>query len=132
MKQVLISLVLFFGIVQTTMAAHDHSAEVCSTLNAALCLHLGFHSPVTTEAASEFMVHFTSDAQALAAITNLNVELWMPSMGHGSSPVVVTKRNDAFYKVTEAWFVMSGDWEVRVSFMNNGVADQIIVPVTVK
>lgn len=49
------------------------------------------------------------------------VYLWMPSMGHGSSPVQMQRvLNDkgqpvlGAYSVTNMYFIMPGDWEVRV------------------
>lgn len=51
----------------------------------------------------------------------ISVELWMPSMGHGSRPTVVKPVLDAAgaavpgaFEVSKVYFVMGGDWEVRV------------------
>lgn len=45
---------------------------------------------------------------------NVAVKLWMPSMGHGSSPVKVEKIAPGLFKVTQVYFIMSGDWEIRI------------------
>ena len=42
------------------------------------------------------------------------VQLWMPSMGHGSSPVTVTEETTGVFLVTRVFFVMPGDWDIRV------------------
>lgn len=49
------------------------------------------------------------------------VRLWMPSMGHGSSPVEVSPFIDSnglavpgVYTVTHVFFVMRGGWEIQV------------------
>ncbi len=49
------------------------------------------------------------------------IQLWMASMGHGSSPVTVEPRKDTAgkkligeYTASEVFFVMPGAWEVRV------------------
>lgn len=49
------------------------------------------------------------------------VKLWMPSMGHGSSPVQVAQVKDAqnapvpgVFEATQVYFVMPGRWEIWV------------------
>ena len=53
------------------------------------------------------------------------VKLWMPSMGHGSSPVKLDHAKDAghadvpgVFEVTHVYFVMPGDWEIHVQLKN--------------
>lgn len=50
------------------------------------------------------------------------VSLWMPSMGHGSAPTRISRTRDAegntlvgVYEVSNIYFTMGGDWEVRVT-----------------
>lgn len=44
---------------------------------------------------------------------DLRVTLWMPSMGHGSSPVKVVRLQPGLYRIEKVFFNMRGDWEVR-------------------
>jgi hypothetical protein len=44
----------------------------------------------------------------------LQVVLWMPSMGHGSSPVGVEKVDTGTFRASDVFFTMPGDWEIRV------------------
>ncbi|MEO5971119.1 MAG: hypothetical protein ABIQ95_14415, partial [Bdellovibrionia bacterium] len=53
------------------------------------------------------------------------VRLWMPSMGHGSSPVSLSPSLDSngviipgVYEVTQVYFVMRGKWEIQVQLQN--------------
>jgi hypothetical protein len=53
------------------------------------------------------------------------VRLWMPSMGHGSSPVSISPSMDSnglaipgVYEVTQVFFVMRGQWEIQVQLKN--------------
>jgi hypothetical protein len=48
----------------------------------------------------------------------LAVILWMPSMGHGSSPVSLTPLSTGLYRVSNVWFSMRGDWLIQVQFKN--------------
>lgn len=43
----------------------------------------------------------------------LKVVLWMPAMGHGSSPIMVEKVSIGIYRAKEVYFSMKGDWEIR-------------------
>ncbi|MES2767598.1 MAG: serine protease spb1 [Bdellovibrionota bacterium] len=48
----------------------------------------------------------------------LEVILWMPSMGHGSSPTSVQKVNSSTFDVSNVYFIMDGDWEIRFVLKN--------------
>ncbi len=52
---------------------------------------------------------------------SVKVELWMPSMGHGSSPVTIEKLSEGLYRASRVYFSMGGDWEIRFQFFNNAV-----------
>lgn len=39
--------------------------------------------------------------------------LWMPSMGHGSSPTTVTRIDAGTYRATRVYFVMPGAWDLH-------------------
>lgn len=43
----------------------------------------------------------------------IKVQLWMPDMGHGSSPVRVEKLDIGTYRASQVFFSMRGKWEVR-------------------
>lgn len=49
----------------------------------------------------------------------LGAYLWMKSMGHGSSPVVVTKIAEGIYQLSEIYFTMTGSWQLHVT-LNQG------------
>ena len=62
-----------------------------------------------TATSSDFLLHFSQPQN------EVKVSLWMPAMGHGSSPVQIEKLDTENYKVTSVWFIMPGDWDVRVN-----------------
>jgi hypothetical protein len=53
-------------------------------------------------------------AEPAAAITT--AKLWMPDMGHGSSPTALVRQDDACTRVERLNFLMPGLWELRVGF----------------
>ena len=82
------------------------------------------HAPVVNEN-SAFELQLNEE---LLPNEILEIELFMPSMGHGSSPVVIEKVNALNYFVDEVYFIMPGDWEVRIYKKLNGkVKDDFII-----
>ncbi|MFN8943405.1 MAG: hypothetical protein ACK5WZ_02140 [Pseudobdellovibrionaceae bacterium] len=62
-----------------------------------------------------------------------SVVLWMPSMGHGSAPVQIQKVSDGIYQISEVYFVMSGEWDIRVQQkLGKEVIDQVTFPFVVE
>lgn len=126
----------FIGIItpRFSQAAEDneHSIEVCSTQNQNVCAHLGFMAgPLNSHSEGQFVVHFLTPANS--EISNLTVELWM-NMGkhsHGSAPVTITPLRPQIYKITEAYFVMVGEWQVQIRFDLNGAPQSIDIPVPI-
>ncbi len=49
---------------------------------------------------------------------NLKVIIWMPDMGHGSSPVTITKQAVGHYLVDRVFFSMHGQWQIRIQLKN--------------
>ena len=62
-------------------------------------------------------------------LPNVSVVLWMPSMGHGSSPVTVTRLDTGTYRASSVFFTMGGDWEIRFQVKaGSNVQDQANLP----
>jgi len=53
-----------------------------------------------------------SDGTPVDGLT-LDVEPWMPSMGHGTSTTTVTPQGGGVYLVTEVYLFMQGEWSLR-------------------
>lgn len=122
------------GLGFVAQASEDHTPNICTQDNEQLCLHVGFHDGVpAVSSEAQFMVHFMVGPDIDAAlIANVQVELWMPDMGHGSSPVAVEQLDAVHFHVSQAYFIMPGTWEIRVNFTYNGEAKAIYVPVTIE
>ncbi|MFZ3230361.1 MAG: hypothetical protein WA160_09160 [Pseudobdellovibrio sp.] len=109
----------------------NHSQTVCAEINSTICAHLNFISSLDTSTEGEFIVHALIPNNI--AINNLKVSLWMPSMGHGSSPVDILPLDETnYFKISNAWFVMTGDWIVRIEFESNGSVFEINIPVMIE
>lgn len=96
----------------------------------------GPHSP----AESELRVDWKDGATlAPAEPGRFRVWLWMPDMGHGSSPTKLQPLLDdqgqpvpGAFRVTHVYFTMGGRWEVRVSLKLEGGGEETrSFPVTI-
>lgn len=62
---------------------------------------------------------------------NLKLELYMPSMNHGSNPTQTTQLTSDTYKIEDIFFIHAGHWEFRFYLINpesNHVFDTLTVP----
>ncbi|QDK45858.1 serine protease spb1 [Bdellovibrio sp. ZAP7] len=90
-----------------------------------LCASIQWVSGPQSPDESEFILKFWNESTATIngpytdPTTALSVILWMPSMGHGSSPVKIDKIETGVYRVHRVFFIMPGDWEVRI-FLKDG------------
>lgn len=101
---------------------NQQSASACalSFEKVGLCASISWTQGPQTPQASEFILHFWNKKTAningpyITPPQNLSVVLWMPSMGHGSAPVKIEKLEDGVFRVSNVYFIMLGDWEIRV------------------
>ena len=108
--------------------APNLSAENCPLYfeKSQLCASISWRGEVTDQGENSFELKFWSSTEGTkdGPYTDFDgtaaVQLWMPSMGHGSSPVTVTSVARGHYSVTRVYFIMPGDWDVRVQIKKNG------------
>jgi hypothetical protein len=62
---------------------------------------------------------------------SLDVQPWMPAMGHGSSTPTVTAQGGGVYLVTEVYFYMPGVWELRTS-ISGATTDHATLQLTIQ
>ena len=99
----------------------------------ALHMHAGFQSPPVVGKESILILEAKNpeNHQPVDLNDSVEVALWMPSMGHGSSPVTVERLDTGTYRASEVFFTMKGDWEIRIQLKEGDeVRDQAIVPIT--
>jgi hypothetical protein len=104
-------------------AADQKPAATCALAYVnGLCVDITWEVQPTEDAAGSFLLKFYSAATPEAALdpqAKVTVVLWMPGMGHGSSPVTVTPVSPGVYRATNVYFVMPGDWEIRIKLKND-------------
>lgn len=94
-----------------------------------LCATLNWLAVPTQDAEGSFRLSFWNKDQGSAQApvfynpdaASIFVKLWMPGMGHGSSPVAVSQSTDPSgtmldgqFTATRVYFVMGGKWDIIV------------------
>lgn len=98
-----------------------------------LCASYSWLTNPTEDETGSFNLKFWSRAngQPTDPQLELKVVIWMPDMGHGSSPVTITKNAVGDYLVDRVFFSMHGDWQIRFQLKNaKAVSDEQIANVT--
>jgi len=64
-------------------------------------------------------------------LAGMAVMLWMPSMGHGSSPVTVDRLDVGTYRASQVFFSMKGNWDIHIQSKDgNAVKDEALLPIS--
>ena len=93
--------------IQWTRVQNDETEEMGAFLLKFWRPNLADQSPILQDPPSEW---------------KLAIELVMPSMGHGTSPVRVQKMDIGTYLVEDVFFSMPGEWDVKIQFLNEAGA----------
>lgn len=123
----LLSICIFSIFASTLVFAHDDHPTPAAHLTykkGTLHIHADFlKTPIAGEEA--FLKLEARDGKTHELIDiqdDVNVDLWMPEMNHGSSPTVVESAIDSkgnpitgTFIAKSLYFVMAGTWEVRVT-----------------
>lgn len=102
----------------------------CLEQGSQICASLEFLSPLSPDTEGIFLVKFEGlkDEQ----IRDMKMELWMDmghGHGHGSAPLEIEQLAPDRFKVSNAWFVMRGDWVLRTYFYVDSKPQGIIFPI---
>jgi hypothetical protein len=82
---------------------------------------------------SSSMSSESMSSEAVNKDVQLHIFLWMPSMGHGSSPVNIVSEHDGSYWIEEIFFNMPGAWDIHIQLKNqHDVIDEIILPLQIE
>lgn len=106
------------------LAGSHENGGACSIQFAGNCATLTWQNPPSSTGSSPFTLQF----QNPLTTEQLSVVLWMPSMGHGSAPVTISTSDQQTFQITDVYFIMPGDWEVRIYLQNGATTEQYFVP----
>lgn len=96
------------------------TGETCSQ-KSDLCYQITWEKMPTENEVGSFQIQFNQDLKQAPAVV-----LWMPDMGHGSSPVKVEAISKSLYRIKDVFFVMPGAWQIKIQIKNGTAVDEII------
>lgn len=112
----------------TAFAATTHNeVVVCDSVNTSACVQIHFLTDLASNVEGKFEVLILNEPTDV--IENFKADLWMqmnPNHGHGSAPLKITSTDPTEYLVTNARFVMKGQWQIRFEFTKNGQTYKLI------
>ncbi len=116
-----IGLILITAFAAPTMAQVEASSPAVLSYqggNLKAALSWVPENPAVVGPESKLQVQWLNAAdQAVDIDGDFRVVLFMPDMGHGSSPTKIAKLSEpGHYQVSKLYFTMPGTWEVRVTF----------------
>lgn len=82
-------------------------------------INLTWLGPINSTVPGHFLLITKKNDVMSDLPAGFSVFLWMPSMGHGSSPVTLKKLDTGIYDVSDVYFIMDGDWQIRIQLKNN-------------
>ena len=90
-----------------------------------LTLNVQWLSPISSEQEAHALLIVKKGDVVADLPENFSIFLWMPSMGHGSSPITIKKISTGLYELTSIYFIMDGAWELKVQIKNgNAINDE--------
>lgn len=101
-----------------------------------LCLNWAWtNKPIDTTSKGTLVFRTYKNENGILYLNELSkipkVSLWMPSMGHGSSPTTTTQLSFATYQTQGVVFIMAGEWQIKFQILdnNNAIVDEAIIPI---
>jgi hypothetical protein len=95
-----------------------------------LCLDAKWEVMPTSSTFGSMILTFTDLNDPNLPVTPINepfVMLWMPSMGHGSSPVSVEFIETGKYRIKDVFFIMPGPWDIHYQLKSGStVVEELI------
>ncbi len=82
-------------------------------------LTINWLSPINSTDEGHALLIVKKNGVASDLSGDYKIFLWMPDMGHGSSPITVKKLGTGVYDLSQIYFIMDGLWQLRLQ-LNKG------------
>lgn len=125
-------LIVFFSLLFASFQVFANIEEGICSKTTTVCASYKSAAPFISKAEGRFGLFLKSEAAD--EIQLMKVDLWMQmgNHGHGSSPLTVTPVAPNEFDVTKAYFVMKGNWQIRVKYKQGSNEETLIIPVMIK
>ncbi len=101
---------------ETSGIAGLESKKVFSSTNQSLFLN--WLSPINSAEEGHALLIVKKNQFASDLPSDFKIFLWMPDMGHGSSPISVKKIGTGLYEFSQIYFIMDGFWQLKIQLKN--------------
>lgn len=103
-------------------APKSEKTETCQIFFKSLnvCANLKWNILPTQNDSGSFSLHFYNNGVDFSLTKIPRVFLWMPSMGHGSSPVTIKSVSASNFNIEKVFFIMPGEWDINVIIQDEG------------
>lgn len=128
---------LFFLITVSFTAVSSTASKKCELKfqQAQTCVSIEFLKPPGRKGDAKFKLNFTDLSGKVKSLkAPPKVHLWMIMKNgheHGAEKLKIEKKGK-YYLLSNVWFLMLGQWQVHVSFSNNGKLEKGHIPVCIK
>jgi hypothetical protein len=112
-------LIAILFILSFDISADAASSKTCQfKLSKKLCASVKFVDGISRKSDSKFEIIFSdTKGQRVNFKRTPEIKLWMVMKGghgHGSEKLAIKKNNNK-YLVSNAWFLMMGEWQIKIS-----------------
>ena len=120
------------------MAQSKINKNCQANLSKDLCANITFDNAVSRKKDAIFKIRFVdSNNKAVVLKEKPAVKLWMvmkSGHGHGSDEVTIDQeeKEKHAYRVSNVWFLMLGEWSIKVEAKYNGELHKAEIPVCVR
>jgi len=110
---------------EATITTGLETQKIFKTTNQSLAIN--WLSPVNSTDEGHALLIVKQQNTATDLPGAFGVSLWMPTMGHGSSPIRIKKLGTGIYDLSQIYFIMDGLWQLRIRLKNGStVTDEQI------
>jgi hypothetical protein len=119
-------------------SAHEAGSDCSIQFNGSqICLSWYWEKKPTSTHVGSFIFKtyrlntFDATALELNPVSVPQVLLWMPSMGHGSTPTQTVQLDIGTYRAENVFFIMPGEWEIKFQIKDGDIVrDEAIILIT--
>jgi len=116
---------------ESSSAGETFQPQISASFHGGNSVGLRWESAPTEEDFGSFTFLISRNGTAVDPQALPSVVLWMPSMGHGSSPVTVERLGSGKFRATKVFFAMKGQWEIHIQMPGSTEGkDEAILPFT--
>lgn len=107
-----------------------YEKDVCSSTTK-VCAFIQSELPFTSKSEGRFKLNFKDGTKNEINLVKIDLWMQMGNHGHGSSPLKVASLGPSQYDITNAYFVMRGTWQIRMTYKQNDVQETLILPIQI-